>query len=244
MAIKVVLVEPGVPGNIGAAARVMKNFGFSDMVLINPRVDMKGDVFRFAMHAKDIIENAQIYDSLEEFVDTVSYVVGTTAKIGTDKASIYARIAVSSADPSIINLLEFHDDIALLFGREEWGLTNEEIEFCDMTIHIPTADEYKALNLAQAIAIILYSISIKRKEKIATIDYRAANKKEKDQLIEWFEKLVSLNEYPERKGELLIRRFRNIVGRAFVSGKEAHSLIGVFSRSYKRILKYNELNEK
>lgn len=243
MTIKIVLVEPNTPGNIGSTARVMKNFGFQDLILINPRTEIKGDAFRFAMRADDIVDNLKVYDSLEEFVSTISFVVGTTAKICTNKGSTNARIAVSSDHPSLDNLLEMKDDVAILFGREEWGLTNEELKFCDMTVHIPTSEDYKALNLAQAVAILLYSLSIRRKDNFQP-HYREAKREEKELLIEWFSNLISVIDIKDLKAKFLIRRFRNIIGRAFVSGKEATSLVGVFSRSYKKIKKCQELESE
>ena len=81
MAIKVVLVEPSVSGNIGSVARVMKNFGFRELILINPQTEIDGDAYRFAMHAEDILENVKIYPNLEDFIGTIPYVVGTTARI-------------------------------------------------------------------------------------------------------------------------------------------------------------------
>ncbi|MHA1221183.1 MAG: RNA methyltransferase, partial [Candidatus Heimdallarchaeota archaeon] len=240
MTIKIVLVEPSVQGNIGATARVMKNFGFQELVLINPQTDISGDVYRFAMHSKDILENIKVYSTLEEFVQTVTYVVGTTAKICTDRGITDARVAVSSTDPSLGNILEFDGDVAILFGREDSGLTNDEINFCDMTVHIPTVDEYKALNLAQSVSIMLYSIH-SLKQDVVNTDYKQATKKEKEQLIEWFAKAVSVLNFPDWKGDHLVRRFRNIVGRAFVSGKEANSILGVFSRTYSYISENEKL---
>ncbi|NHK29778.1 MAG: RNA methyltransferase [Asgard group archaeon] len=239
MTIKVVLVEPSVPGNIGATARIMKNFDFIELVLINPQTELTGETYKFAMNAKDILENIAIFDSLKEFAETVTYIVGTTAKICTDKGSTDARVAVSSNDPTLKNLLEFQDDIAILFGREDKGLTNEEIDLCDMTIHIPTSEDYKTLNLAQAVSIILYSLHILRDDLLST-HYREAKKEEKDLLIEWFGKAVAVSGIKDWKADHLVRRFRNIIGRAFVSGKEAHSLVGVFSRTYNRLKDFED----
>lgn len=241
--IKVVLVEPSVPGNIGSTARVMKNFGFKELILINPRTEIKGDAFRFAMHAEDIVENSQIFNSLKDFASTVSYIVGTTAKISTQRGTTNVRVAVSTNHPSLDKLLELEDDVAILFGREEWGLTNEELEFCDMTIHIPTSEEYKALNLAQAVAIILYSLSIRRKDNFKP-KYHEAKREEKELLISWFSKLVEVVDIKEHKAEFLKRRFRNIIGRAFISRREATSLVGVFSRSYKKITSLERSKQK
>jgi TrmH family RNA methyltransferase len=237
---QIVLVEPGIPGNIGAVARVMKNFDFKELVLISPRTELTGETYQFAMHGKDLLENIQIFDSLEDYVKTVSYVVGTTAKICTDFGSTNARVAVSSNSSSIDNLLSFEGNIALLFGREDFGLTNEQINYCDMTVCIPTSKEYPTLNLAQSVAIMLYSLFI-RKENAFDPHYREATREEKEFLIDWFEKAVGVLNYRPRKEEILTRRFRNIIGRSFVSGKEAHSLLGVFSRTVNRITYCNEL---
>lgn len=240
MSIKIVLVEPEIPGNIGATARVMKNFNFSDLILINPQTPLTSETHQFAKNAQDILERITIYESLEDFVQTVSYVVGTTAKTCSDGGPTNVRVAVSSHHPSLDNLLHFSDDVAILFGRESCGLTNDEINLCDMTIHIPTSEDYLALNLAQAIAIILYSIHIRRKS-LEIEKYREANREEKEFLIEWFAKATSVLGFRDRKEEILVRRFRNIVGRAFVSGREAHSLLAIFSRTYNRIKRCNEL---
>ncbi|MBD3189287.1 MAG: TrmJ/YjtD family RNA methyltransferase [Candidatus Heimdallarchaeota archaeon] len=240
MSIKIVLVEPETPGNIGATARVMKNFDFSDLILINPQTSLTSETYQFAKNAQDVLERMTIYNSLEEFTRKVSYVVGTTAKTCSDGGPTNVRVAVSSHHQSLTNLLHFRDDLAILFGRESYGLTNEEINLCDMTIHIPTSENYRALNLAQAVAIILYSLHIRRgnleKEK-----YRGAKREEKEFLIKWFAKAASVLGFSERKEEILVRRFRNIVGRAFVSGREAHSLLAIFSRTYNRIKRCNEL---
>ncbi|MBY8994840.1 MAG: RNA methyltransferase [Candidatus Heimdallarchaeota archaeon] len=244
MTIKIVLVEPTVPGNIGSVARVMKNFGFKDLVLINPQTEISGDTYRFAVRAQDILDNMSTYDSLEDFIKTIPYVVGTTAKIIKDQGSTNARVAMSSDDPSLINLLQFKDDVAILFGREDSGLTNKEIQQCDMTVHIPTSEEYKALNLAQAVTIILYSLHIKKEEEVMPTNYRSATREEKESLVEWFEKSISVLNFRKRKEEILVRRFRNIIGRAFVSGREAVSLVGVFSKTYKQIKQYEELKNK
>jgi tRNA/rRNA methyltransferase len=193
------------------------------------------------MNAQDILENMQIYSTLEEFLTKVTYVVGTTARIGSDRGATDARVAVSSADPSIQNIVEFEGDIAILFGREDSGLTNKEINACDMTIHIPSVDEYKSLNLAQAVTIILYSLYIK-KQNIFEPNYRAATREEKELLLEWFDKAVSVLNFDNKKEKNLRRRFHNIIGRSFVSGKEATSLVAVFSRSYNRITYLEEKN--
>ena len=234
MTIKIVLVEPHVPGNIGAVARVMKNFGFKDLVLINPQTAFTDETYKFALKAQDLLTRAETYHSLEEFLPKVVYVLGTTARICTDRGSTDARIAISSYDQRLRNIIDFQGDVAILFGREDSGLTNEEINLCDMTVHIPTSEEYKALNLAQAVAIILYSIN-RFREMDTNINYREAKKEEKELLIEWFSKAVSVLGIHDWKAEHLIRRFQNIIGRAFISGKEAYSLVGVFSRTYNRI---------
>ncbi|MEA2070566.1 MAG: RNA methyltransferase, partial [Asgard group archaeon] len=230
----VVLVEPEGPANIGSVARVMKNFGFKDLVLINPQTSLTGDSYKYAMHAKEILENHQEYDSLDDFLPKVTYVIGTTAQIITDIGSTNARIAVRSDDPSLKNVWSFDGDVAILFGRESTGLTNNEINLCDMTIHIPAAEEYYVLNLAQSVGIILYSLYLHQLDP-ERIKYRQAKRNEKEKLINFFAQAVSVLGFHQRKEEILVRRFRNIIGRSFVSGKEAVSLMGVFTRTYKRI---------
>jgi tRNA/rRNA methyltransferase len=156
MNIAFILVEPAVPENVGAAARAIKTMGFTDLRLVNPcdYLNTKAKMLAHASH--DILENAKVFSSLAEAVTDLDFVVATSAKQRWVKLDII---------PSN-NLLEFLNDkedtiskIGIVFGREESGLTNDEINLCNRVSTIPLASLYPSINLAQTVMIYAYSLS-------------------------------------------------------------------------------------
>lgn len=153
--VRIVLVEPTHPGNIGASARAMKNMGLSRLVLVNPH-EFPSDtaVFR-AVGAADVVHDATVVDSVDAAIAGCHLVVGTSAR--------NRRIPWPLLDPkacgSKVNQERTSDsDIAILFGRESRGLKNEELQKCHYHVNIPTAKAYSSLNLAMAVQVIAYEI--------------------------------------------------------------------------------------
>lgn len=224
--IYIVFVEPESPGNIGFLARTMKNFGFSNLVLINP-CKLENEAYYQAMHAKDIIWNHISYNSLSEFIEmeNIDFVVGTTRMAGGSYN--VSRIAVVPED--FAKSLNVNAKTAILFGREGNGLSNNEISHCDVIVTIPTDEDYPVLNITHAAAIILYEI-FKREKKYPREELEAATKAEKELLIEEMNKLIQYTGYPSHKMKTSSTVFRRIIGRAFIAGREAHTLIGTLRR--------------
>jgi len=225
----VVLASPKYDGNIGAVARIMKNFGFRNLVLINPPT-MGKEARAMAVHAYDIIENAVILEKFENLKDRFDFLVGTTAVIAGDGNTLRTPVKPDT----LKNSLDLDAKIALVFGREDDGLLNDEIEMCDLLITIPTSIEYPTLNLAQSVCIILYEISkqemlnkfSKRKKKLKEFD-----KIEKKVLLEKYDALVDSIYDHDFENNLSKKTFRQLIGRAFISGREAFTLIGLFRRA-------------
>ena len=224
--IYVVFVEPESPGNIGFLARTMKNFGFSNLVLINP-CELENEAYYHAMHAKDLIWNHKAYNSLEDFIknEDIGFTVGTTRKAGGSYN--VSRIAISPHD--FAQALNVNAKTAIVFGREGNGLTNEEVSLCDLIVTIPTDDNYPVLNISHAAAIILYEIFKKEKE-YPREELEAATKDEKELLIQEMDSLIKCTGYPPHKMKTSSTVFRRIVGRSFIAGREAHTLIGTLRR--------------
>lgn len=224
--IYVVFLEPESPGNIGFLARTMKNFGFKDLVLINP-CELKNEAYYQAMHAKDIIWNHKEYNSLEEFIDAenIDFTVGTTRMAGGSYN--VKRIAITPED--FAESLNVNAKTAIVFGREGNGLYNEEISLCDIIVTIPTDENYPVLNISHAAAIILYEI-FKMEKKYPREELEAATKTEKELLIEEMDDLIKYTGYPPHKMKTSSTVFRRIIGRAFIAGREAHTLIGTLRR--------------
>ncbi|MFW9825973.1 MAG: RNA methyltransferase, partial [Candidatus Thorarchaeota archaeon] len=162
----IILIQPETIGNIGSVARVMKNFNFSKLIVFNPvnpvEIIQSYEAQGFAMHGKDILLNSEIIivknqknymNELTELLKKFDLVLATTAK-GSRHTNI-KRIPIFPEDLSF-PISEKPLDIAILFGKESRGLTNDEIGLADITLRIPASDEYSTLNLSHACGILLY----------------------------------------------------------------------------------------
>jgi len=229
--IYVVFVEPETPGNIGFLARTMKNFGLYQMVLINP-CPLENDSYYKAMHAREIVSNRQEYDSLAEFlkIKEIDFAVGTTGNAGGSYN--LPRIAVTP--DNLAQSLNVKGDIALILGREGDGLTNKELELCDVLVSIPTHDAYPVLNVTHAAAIIFYEL-FKTEKTYPVEDLDEASLTEKQVLIECMNDVLDHLDYPAHKKKNASTVFRRVLGRAFISGREAHTLRGMFRRIKERV---------
>ena len=229
MEIAVILVEPKYAGNVGAVARIMKNFGFSKLLLINPSFSLDSDECRkFAMHAQEIIDNAELLQSFNEALKKMDFVVGTTS-IESKNDKHHLRKAILARDFAK-EIYKMEGKIGIAFGREDYGLLNEEIKKCDLLVKIPTSEQYPALNLSHAVCILLYELFIQKHEPMEII---LANGKEKEKMYEFFDKLLDTINYPEYKKENTRILFRRVMGRAMLSKWEYHTLMGVFKKAIK-----------
>jgi tRNA/rRNA methyltransferase len=154
---RVVLVGTQIAANLGATARVMRNMGLSDLVLVAPECDPADrNARQLSTHGEAILDQARIMAELGEAVADCILVAGTSARIG----GLFRRQPVRMPDAIMPAMVEALDvgPAALVFGPERAGLTNAELTRCHYLIHIPTDDSYPALNLAQAVAICLYEL--------------------------------------------------------------------------------------
>lgn len=156
MQISFILVEPAVPENVGAAARALKTMGFSELILIKP-CDHLSDPARWLAHASnDILENAMVFESLKDALTAFDFVVGTTAKKRSVKNDYFLLPDLPRLLKAKGNTLE---KVAIIFGREESGLTNNELKLCDLVTTITLQTSYPSLNLAQAVMLCAYELS-------------------------------------------------------------------------------------
>jgi TrmH family RNA methyltransferase len=150
----VVLIDTRNPLNIGAAARAMSNFGFSDLRVVNPY----DKAFREAVSAvggADVLRSARVFPNVAEAVADCSLVVGTTS-IGNRQLQ-HAIYPLDAASPLLSARME-NDRAALLFGSEKFGLSNEDLSFCHWLLRIPTVPETPSMNLGQSVAVCLYEL--------------------------------------------------------------------------------------
>ncbi len=232
--IYVVFLEPESPGNIGFMARTMKNFGLTNLILINP-CDIENETWFQAMHAKEIIRERKTYDSLEDFLKAlkIDFLVGTTGVPGGSHN--VPRIAAKPEQ--LRESLNIKGNIALIFGREGNGLTNEEIELCDVVVSIPTHESYPIMNVTHAAAIIFYELC-KENLSFNVEDAEEASRIETENLIYTMNQIIDKLGYPRHKSKNASTVFRRIIGRSFISGREAHTLMGTLRRIKQRVDAY------
>jgi len=226
MEITVIFLGAENEGNIGSLARVMKNFGLAKLILVSPKVRIGKDAIKAAMHAQDVLRSAKIVEKFEDVIKNVDFVVGTTARLGWN----YNVLRTPVYPDQLSRLKEVKGKVAIVFGRESSGLTNEELNKCDIVLTIPANPEYPTLNITHAAAIIFYEI-FKMFKKSQAERYRCASRIEKEKILEIFHELLREIGYPQEKTQIAFRIFRNIIGRSFISGREAHTLMGVFRRT-------------
>lgn len=151
--VRIVLVRPRRGGNVGAAARVMKNMGLGDLVLVAPRTRVGALGERMAAHARDVLARRRTVADLPAAVRDCVLVVGTAGRDLAHRGSIDPRTAASEV------LAETRRGrVALVFGPEDHGLSNADLGFCQRLVRIPTSEDYPSLNLAQAVAVCGYEL--------------------------------------------------------------------------------------
>ncbi len=151
---RIVLVSPRNPLNIGAVARAMSNFGFRDLRLVTP-YDVAFREAKSAVRSHYILEGAQVHDSLDAAISGCGLVVGTTSVGHRDLHIPLYRLQTAG---EIIQQRSGLPPVALLFGSEKFGLSNEDLSFCHWALRIPTREEHGSMNLGQAVAICLYEL--------------------------------------------------------------------------------------
>lgn len=225
MRVTVILVEPMNEGNIGAVARIMKNFGVDELRLVNPLVHIDEEARRRAVHANNILASTRIYETLKQALDGVDLVVGTTARLARDYK--VTRTAITPRQLSDICLTE-HGVIGVVFGRESSGLTNDELAFANIIVSIPTSPEYSSLNLSHAVSILLYELFISSSKH--PLIKELSTREEKDLLVKYVDQITPYLQLPPYRRRVIHRVFENLIGRAILSRREANTLLGLFRR--------------
>ena len=228
----VVVVEPETPGNVGTIARAMKNFGLSELKLVDPpELREDGEAYGFAGHAReDVLPNAEEV-TFDEIVENY-HTVGTTAITGEDDQS-HERFPFKTPAELRESLRTVDAPTAIVFGREGRGLNNEELSRLDEVCSIPADDEYPVLNLGQAATVLLYELRDLTVDETQLPDTTVTRAAEHDieRFHEYFaEFLESTGQraHHREKNALLMRR---LLGRAHPTEREIHSLLGTFRKA-------------
>ncbi len=226
----VVLVEPKYGGNVGAVARAMMNFNFDKLYLVNPCI-LDDTCYARAMHAGEILDKAEIFSTFEDAVKNLDYLAATSSiEYVKDKKHLRNPVLLEDFSEKIY---EVEGNVGLVFGREDYGLYNEEIAACDIMLRIPTSESYLSLNLSHAVSLVLYTLHLKR--EFTPKKRRDIGKIEKEKLYEFFSRLLEERKYPVHKKENTEIMCKRIMGRAMPSKWEYHTLMGVLSKTIEKI---------
>jgi TrmH family RNA methyltransferase len=212
--IGLVLVEPKAPGNIGAAARAMKTMGLSRLVLVNPASFQEAPEARWFAHgAEDVLEGAAVVPTVDEALQGVAYAVGTTNR--TRGAWLSPVYTMEAAAREIVRVAQ-HQPVALLFGREDRGLINDELERCHLIARIPAATMYPSLNLAQAVMVCAYEIFQAAMDPPPALRLRLAGIHDVERICHRInDTMVRIGFVPRPEPDTFLRSLRRVFRRSF-----------------------------
>jgi tRNA/rRNA methyltransferase len=226
---RIVLVEPMIDGNVGAVARSMANFGFERLFMVNP-CELTEEAFKRAKHGNYILKAGTTVSTFEEAIAGCFLIVGTSGII-TYGDKNFIRIPITARELAE-RIADQEDEVALVFGREDIGLTQEQLGRCDILVNIPTNEEYPILNLSHAATIVMYEIFASHGKPS---NPKKATEFEKDLMYHFFDELLEAVGYPEHRKEKTSIMFRRMMGRAIPTSWEFHTIMGVIGDAAKKI---------
>lgn len=221
-----VLVRPLRLGNVGAAARALKNMGLSDLRLVAPAASTGREAAAMAVHAEDVLRAARCYDDLPAALADRTLVVGTTCRPGLYRAG---ALAVREAAAQLAAEAAVHNRIAVVFGPEDTGLVNRELELCQRLITIPTAPEYPSLNLAQAVMVVAYELMMAAgaARELPMAERRAPAADVEAMMQRMSRALVAIGFLPADNPEHIMFALRAVLGRSGLGERELDILNGI-----------------
>jgi len=223
--IEILLLEPRKQENIGSIARVMKNFSFNKLILINPKCKVGLTAYKVAKHGKDVLKVAKIVDIT--YFKKLDYLIGTTAILGTDYNIPRNPIDPEQLASKIKKIINKKIKIGLLIGREGSGLNNEEINLCDILVTIPASKIYPTLNVSHATTILLYEIFKTINDDKSNSHINFASKNEKDIILKYINQTLNGMEFATKeKKDTQKKVWKRVIGKAMLTKREAFSIMG------------------
>jgi len=224
--VRIVLIDPSHPGNIGSVARAMKNMALSDLVLVRPRSFPHPESTALAAGADNILANARTMESVEQAVADCAFIAGTTSR----PRSYYWEFTTPRDVASRIVGLGQENRAALLFGSERYGLATEDLNLCNVLVRIPANPEYCSLNLAMSVQLTAYEIFMAREQPQSRTQLEMALAPSGDVEHFYAHLLEVLKEidFDDRTGHLM-ERLRRLFNRAQLDRNELNILRGILS---------------
>ncbi|MBN1826481.1 MAG: RNA methyltransferase [Candidatus Eisenbacteria bacterium] len=226
--IRFVLIGTTEPGNIGASARAIKAMGFGRLVLVSPPEGWRTPHAEAMAHgAEEILDGAETHGTVEEATAGCAWVVGTTRRTRRHHAEIVTPREWSGRLASIPG----DERVAILFGPEKTGLSNEDVLRCRLIITVPTPMEHPSLNLAQAVMLLAYETALALREPAESVARpKPATAEELERLYETMDHALRVNEFEEKRRVALVRHLRLILHRAQLSAEETQTFFTLASR--------------
>jgi len=222
--LRIVMVRPRGSGNIGSLARAMKNFGGGELAIVGEARTQSFWARAMAVHGKDILSRAKHYGSIREAIADCTLVAGTTCRPGLYRSHSQTPRAVA---PTIMAAAQT-GKVAILFGPEDHGLSNKDLEHCQLLVTIPTHEEYQSLNVAQAAVICLYELYV---ASLAPVE-EEIQRVEAEHIERLFDimraSLLKIGFLDSENPEHMLLAFRRILGRAGLEDKDVRILTGMF----------------
>jgi TrmH family RNA methyltransferase len=224
---KIILVKPSKSGNLGAIARVMANFGFKDLILVNPKCKKTSvEAKKRAKHAQNILKNSKVVKHLPR----MHTLIATTSQLGTDYNITRSPVNLIQLN-QMLKKIKNKDKIGLVFGPEGEGLSNNEINKCDFVLTIPTSKEYPVLNLSHAVAVTLYELSKIMHSKKVGEHIILASEADKKQLLKSVNKRINkLTFQTKSKKQTQLTVWKKLISKSFLTKREAFALMGFFKK--------------
>jgi tRNA/rRNA methyltransferase len=225
--ITIVLVEPQNPGNVGMVCRAMKNMGLSGLRLVNPCRTDHPEALKFAVAARDLLEGAVIYPTLKEALADCPFSVATTRRHGKYRQEIFTPQEIAAK----VGGVKDAGRVALVFGREDSGLTTDEVALCRWQATIPTAGDFGSLNLAQAVLVFAYELFRGEGETFPRLERIPAQNGELETLYDHMEQtLLRIGFLNPQNPDHIMRTIRRIFARAELDPREVSVLRGLMAQ--------------
>ena len=233
--VQIVLVETSHPGNIGSVARAMKNMGLANLSLINPKKFPHQEATALAGNATDVLDNAKIFSSIQEAVNTSKVIYATSAR---ERTIEWPTLTANEAASEIQELVANEIEVSILFGREDRGLTNDELQLANKHLIIPAHPDYPVLNIAMSTQVVCYELyqAAQKNSVESWQDFPEYTSEELNNLIDHFnETVIALELVDPNNPKQIMTRMERMFRRLYPDQMEGNFLRGFLKAVNKRI---------
>jgi len=226
--VRVVLIDPSHPGNIGSVARAMKNMGLSDLVLVRPRAFPHPEALTLAAGADDVLAQARVVDTIADAVADCAFVAGTTSRPRSHNWEFLTPRDLAGR----VGKMATESRASLLFGSERFGLANEDLQHCNVLVRIPANPEYCSLNLAMSVQLIAYELYLERTQPESQIQFERplATGAEMELFYSHLQRMLDHIAFEDRNGAgHLMTRLKRLFNRSQMDQNEINIMRGIFT---------------